>query len=216
MTEELESAVEKAVVLLLAKDRVTGHDANYHDILKHLSEDEQQFENLDHVFSEVVYGMKNHGRVVYDENYDGTEGENYFEGLRLTELGRRHYSSILDPDAVPPVQGPLISLSGGQVSIGTMNIQTAGNNSTQSIHQVIDNSQFSQTLNEIEKAVETLPMGDANRTEAKGLIASLRGYAGRALDATGRAIASALSALLTAAGSTLGKSLLVACGIAAA
>lgn len=93
-------------------------------------------------------------------------------------------------------------------------VQIAGDNSTQTAHQTIDQSQLTQILDQIDQELETVTIDPAQKKEAKGLVSALRGYAGKAFDAAGRAISGALASILTAVGSDLGQSLLKLIGTA--
>ncbi|MBP1847999.1 hypothetical protein J2046_006284 [Rhizobium petrolearium] len=93
-------------------------------------------------------------------------------------------------------------------------VQIAGANSTQNATQSFDSGALTELLGEIERTLPTLEMQPAARTEAQGLIEALKGSAIKgAADAVTRAVGGALSAILSAAGSPLGKSLLVLLGI---
>ncbi|MGC0052703.1 hypothetical protein ACNSPG_06505 [Brucella pituitosa] len=93
-------------------------------------------------------------------------------------------------------------------------VQIAGDNSTQSAQQTIDQSALTQILNDIDQELERVPIDPTQKKEAQGLVAALRGYAGKAFDAAGRAISGVLASILTAAGSELGQSLLKLIGTA--
>jgi hypothetical protein len=95
-------------------------------------------------------------------------------------------------------------------------VQVAGANSTQNATQSFDASAVTQLLSEIEQELPTLDLAPAVRGEAEGLLGSLKESAKKgASDAVARAVGGALGAILTAAGSPLGKSLLMLLGISA-
>lgn len=95
-------------------------------------------------------------------------------------------------------------------------VQIAGDNSTQSANQTIDASKMTQLLSQIEDALPSLSIEPAARQEAAGLLDSLKASASKGVaDAVTRAVAGSLSAILDAAGSPLGKSLLMLLGISA-
>jgi hypothetical protein len=92
-------------------------------------------------------------------------------------------------------------------------VQIAGLNSNQSGSVVADRLDVQQILSQIERELPSLNLEPAAREEAAGLIASLKSQLTDLPAAAGRAIAGALSSLLTAGGSDLGHALMKHFGI---
>jgi len=95
-------------------------------------------------------------------------------------------------------------------------VQIAGSHSTQSASQTTNHSELMTVLDEIEAEIQNLEFPPAVKEEAKGLLASLKKSAVKGVnDAVTRAVGGALGSILTAAGSPLGRGLLVLLGISA-
>ncbi|MBA4776687.1 MAG: hypothetical protein H2044_13610 [Rhizobiales bacterium] len=115
---------------------------------------------------------------------------------------------------IPTVPMRAIHNAGLHIDARYSIVQIAGENSTQSANQTIDASEMTQLLSQIEESLPSLAMEPAAKQEASGLLDALKRGASRGTaDAVTRAVAASLSGLLTAAGSPLGKSLLVLLGI---
>ncbi|MEJ5020603.1 hypothetical protein WH297_12790 [Ochrobactrum vermis] len=213
---DLEEILIEETAKYLAKLKATGEDVSFDDLLEIVKVEvpKDQFKS---VFEDVVFWMNEQGYAKYSEAYSGPDDETIFSRCRLTESGFERFARFVDPEGTrqQTQQSTQISPSVvmNNVNFTNSNFLNAGHSSSLNVHQVIDQSVFTQTLNEIEEAIDTLPLDEPERADAKTFLGTLRTYAGKALDATGKLVASALSTLLTAAGSTLGKSLLVACGM---
>lgn len=211
---ELEDVLIEAAAKYFSKFKTTGEDVSFDDLLAVVKID-VPVDRFQRVFEDVVFWMKEQGFVKYSEAYSGTEGEVVFSRCRLTDSGFERFSRFVDPEGARQFISAQPSVFMQNVNFTNSNFQSAGSHSSLSLSQTIDQSQFSQTLNQIEEALAKLPIADAERADAKSYLGTLRNYAGKALDATGKLVATALSAILTAAGSGLGKSLLVTCGVPA-
>jgi hypothetical protein len=92
-------------------------------------------------------------------------------------------------------------------------VQVAGAHSSQSAQLTLNHSKVIQILNEIERELPKLKLAPGEREEANGLVASLRKALRDLPGAGARAIGGALAAILTSAGSELGKRLLDSMGL---
>lgn len=92
-------------------------------------------------------------------------------------------------------------------------VQVAGAGSTQHASLSMQNSELQAIFAEIERAIPTLGIPDADKEHAKGLLSSLRSGVGTIADAGLKAIGASLGGVLTSAGSPLGKRLAELLGI---
>ena len=134
-------------------------------------------------------------------------GESYIGWIGINEAGQREAERI---GVRVPMQEP--PPSAVTIHANYSVVQVAAPGSTQSAAITINQTTLNQTLDRIEAELPRLPLSDAQREEAKDCVHGLRGggLRGGALRATG----AALSSILSGAGSSLGKALADAIGVA--